>query len=71
MAHHPVNAHKVFGFLGPDRKLHVAHGDAVVTHPELILITVDEHLGQVVELWDQLLVGTTEKHVVYWNDLFW
>lgn len=61
VSHHPVNADKVFGFLGPSRELHVAHGDAIVTHPELILIAVDEHLRQVVELRDQLLMGTTEK----------
>lgn len=63
VSHHPVNADKVFGFLGPSRELHVAHRDAIVTHSELILITVDEHLGQVVELRDQLLMGTTEKTV--------
>lgn len=55
--HHPINADKIFGLLGPDRKLHITHRDAVVTHPKLVLIAVDEHLGQVVELWDQLLVA--------------
>lgn len=55
--HHPINADKIFGLLSPDRKLHVTHRDAVVTHAELVLIAVDEHLGQVVELWDQLLVA--------------
>lgn len=58
-AHHPVDADKVLGFLGPNRELHVAHGEAVLTHPELVLVTVDEHLWQVVELWDQLLTGET------------
>lgn len=55
--HHPINADKIFGLLCPDRKLHVTHRDAVVTHTKLVLIAVDEHLGQVVELWDQLLVA--------------
>lgn len=55
--HHSINADKIFGLLRPDRKLHVTHRDAVVTHAELVLIAVDEHLGQVVELWDQLLVA--------------
>lgn len=55
--HHPINADKVFGLLGPDRKLHITHRDAVVTDAELVLVAVDEHLGQVVELWDQLLVA--------------
>lgn len=62
VSHHPVNADKVFGFLGPDRKLHVAHRNSVITHPELVLVAVDEHLRQVVELWDQLLMDTTETH---------
>lgn len=56
-SHHPVDADKVLGFLGPNRKLHVAHREAVLTHPELVLVTVDEHLWQIVELWDQLLMG--------------
>lgn len=55
--HHPIDADKIFGLLGPDRQLHVTRGHAVVTHAELVLIAVDEHLGQVVELWDQLLVA--------------
>lgn len=55
--HHPINADKIFGLLGPDRKLHITHRDAVVTHAKLVLVAVDEHLGQVVELWDQLLVA--------------
>ena len=59
VSHHPVNADKVFGFLGPGRKLHIAHRYAIITHSELVLITVDEHLRQVVELWDQLLMDTT------------
>lgn len=55
--HHSINADKIFGLLGPDRKLHIAHRDAVVTHTKLVLIAVDKHLGQVIELWDQLLVA--------------
>lgn len=62
VSHHPVNADKVFGFLGPRGKLHVTHRNSVITHPELVLVTVDEHLRQVVELWDQLLMDTTETH---------
>lgn len=62
VSHHPVNADKVFRFLGPGRELHVAHGDTIVTHSELVLVTVDEHLRQVVELWDQLLMDTTNTY---------
>lgn len=57
LSHHPVDADKVLGFLGPNRKLHVAHGEAVLTHAKLVLVTVDEHLRQIVELGDQLLMG--------------
>lgn len=63
--YHPVNADKVFRFLGPSRKLHITHGDAIVTYPELILIAVDKHLGQVVEFWDQLLMGTMETDSLF------
>lgn len=63
--HHPVNADKVFGFLGPSRKLHIARGDAIVTYPELILVAVDEHLRQIVEFWDQLLMGTMERDSLF------
>lgn len=55
--HHPINADKIFRLLGPDRKVHITHGDAVVAHAKLVLIAVDEHLGQVIELRDQLLVA--------------
>lgn len=61
VSHHPINADKVFGFLSPDGKLHITHRDTIVTHPQLVLITVDEHLRQVIELWDQLLAGMTGK----------
>ena len=60
--HHPVNSDKVFRFLGPGGKLHVAHGDAVLTRPQLVLVAVDKQLGQIVELWDQLLKDTAESH---------
>lgn len=65
VSYHPVNADKVFGFLGPSRKLHIAHGDAIVTYPELILVAVDEHLRQIVEFWDQLLMGTMERDSLF------
>ena len=65
VSHHSVNANKVFGFLGPGGKLHVTHRNSVVTHPELVLIAVHEHLRQVVELWDQLLMDTTETRCLF------
>lgn len=61
VSHHPIDADKVFGFLSPDRKLHITHWDTIITHPQLVLITVDEHLRQVIELWDQLLASMTRK----------
>lgn len=70
LSHHSVNADKVFGFLGPGRKLHVTHRNSVITHPELVLITVHEHLRQVVELWDQLLMDTTETQQIYLQNYF-
>lgn len=60
VSYHTVDADKVLGFLGPSRKLHVTHRNAIFTHPKLVLITVHKHLRQVVELWDQLLMDKTE-----------
>lgn len=64
-SHHSVNANKVFWFLGPGRKLHVAYGHAIVAHPKLILITVHKHLRQVVEFRNQLLMG--KKIGIIWT----
>lgn len=57
VAHHPVDPDKVLGLLGPNWKLHVAHGEAVLAYAKLVLVAVDKHLWQIVELWDQLLLG--------------
>ena len=59
--HQPVDADKLLGGLGPGRELHVGDGRAVLHHAQAVVVGVDEHLGQVVELWDQLLGGGREK----------
>ena len=46
---------KLFGAVRPRRQLHVIHLRPVVELTESVARAVDEHLGQVVKLWDQLL----------------
>lgn len=53
--YHPVDPDEVLGLLGPRRQVHVAHHPPVLPHSQVVAATVDEHLGQVVELGDELL----------------
>lgn len=53
--YHPVDPDEVFGLLGPRRQIHIAHHPPVLPHSQMVAAAVDEHLGEVVELGNELL----------------
>ena len=53
--HHPVDANKVLGRLGPLGQLHVGYVYVLLIAAQLVAVGVHKHVRQVVELWDQLL----------------
>lgn len=55
VTHHPVDPDQVLSRLGPGRQVHVAHHPPVLPHAQMEAAAVDEHLGEVVELGDELL----------------
>lgn len=65
VSYHAIDAHKLLGALGPRWQLHVGDDGAVLHHPQVVTVGVDEHLGKVEELWDQFLQGSrTRGHAV-------
>lgn len=58
VSYHAIDAHKLLGALGPRWQLHVGDDGAVLHHPQVVTVGVDEHLGKVEELWDQFLQGS-------------
>lgn len=50
-----IDAHKLLRAFGPRRQLHVGDHGAVLHHSQVVAVGVNEHLGKVEELWDQLL----------------
>lgn len=53
--YHPVDPDEVFRLLGPRRQIHITHHPPVLPHSQMVAAAVDEHLGQVVELGNELL----------------
>lgn len=73
-SHQAIYAHKLLGALGPGGQLHVRHHCAILHHAQAVTVGIDKHLGEIVELWNQLLQGddtdilncvhsVTSKHV--------
>lgn len=64
ISYQAIDAHKLLRALGPRWQLHIGDYSAVLHHSEVVTVGVDKHLGEVVELWDQLLHGySTETHL--------
>lgn len=62
-SHHAIYAHKLLRALGPRGQLHIRDHCAILHHSQAVTVGIDKHLGEVVELWDQLLHGdSTEMH---------
>lgn len=66
--YHPVDPDKVFGLPGPRRQIHIAHHPPVLPHSQMVAAAVDEHLGEVVELGNELLrlKGEREESREFW-----
>lgn len=60
-SYHAIDAHKLLWGLGPRRQLHVGDDGAVLHHPQVVIVGVDEHLGKVEELWDQFLQASRRQ----------
>lgn len=58
-----IDAHKLLWALGPRGQLHVRDYSAVLHHSQVVIVGVDKHLWEVVELWDQLLHGGSKGHI--------
>lgn len=52
-----IDSNKLLWALGPRWQLHIRHHAAVLHHSQVVTVGIDKHLGEVVELWDQLLHG--------------
>lgn len=57
VSYQAIDAHKLLWALGPRWQLHIRNHGAVLHHSQVVIVGVDKHLGEVVELWDQLLHG--------------
>lgn len=53
--YHPVDPDKVFRLLSPRWQIHITHHPPVLPHSQMVAAAVDEHLGEVVELGNELL----------------
>lgn len=56
-SHQAIYAHELLGALGPGGQLHIRHHRAILHHAQAVAVGVDKHLGQIVELRNQLLQG--------------
>lgn len=50
----PVDAHKLVGVLGPFGQLDIAHSHLLLSLAHVVLVEVEKHLGQIVELGYEL-----------------
>lgn len=53
--YHSVDPNKVFRLLGPGWQVHITDHGAALPHSQMITVTVDKHLREVVEFRNQFL----------------
>lgn len=60
VSYQAVDAYELLRTLGPRRQLHIRDRDAVLRHSQVVTVGVDEHLREVVELWDRSAPARTQ-----------
>lgn len=57
LSYQAIDSNKLLWALGPRWQLHIRDHGAIFHHSQVVTVSIDKHLREVVELWDQLLNG--------------